>query len=407
LKPLIAEKTVRVTPKRAHANTALDLPKSRARETGVPAKILLVDDDELELSLMADRLHAAGFEVVIARNGEEALALVDKQWFPIILTDWQMPVMDGMQFIETLRELGGDDTYFIMLSVRASSEDVERGYCAGVDDYLAKKSSDTEVMARIEAGLSTVALRRSLRQSRAALALTQAQSETAFKDAKVQLTARLQNEMARARRYRRPCSVLVLAVDPSVPDKAEAGAVASGAIAAAASETAGIDDTARVAFMQTLQGAIRIDIDTVVLYESSDQHVQFAIVLPETGPAEIAIIRSRVRVALLQSLREQRALVGFDVSIGAASIDPSIDRPALTADELLTAAELCRRCMSSCGGGRLAAVQASVVSQVAIPCRYGYAVADHCLELDLQYAERQVNAPVAEVAPKSIASRYG
>jgi CheY-like chemotaxis protein len=45
--------------------------------------------------------------------------------------------MDGIQFIEKLRERGGDDSYYIMLSIRASSEDYERGYCAGVDDYLA------------------------------------------------------------------------------------------------------------------------------------------------------------------------------------------------------------------------------------------------------------------------------
>jgi DNA-binding response OmpR family regulator len=396
---------VRVTPKRAHANTALDLPKSRSRESGVPAKILVVDDDDLELSLMSDRLGAAGFQVTVATNGEEALAILEKQWFPVILTDWQMPVMDGIQLIEKLRERGGEDCYFIMLSVRASSEDFERGYCAGVDDYLAKKSSDTELMARIEAGLNTVALRRSLRQSRAALALTQAQTEAIHADAKTQLFARLQSEMARARRYQRACSVLVMGVHPSLP-AVPAEAAAPGVDANHAS---GIDESARVAFMQALQGAIRIDVDSVVRYESSERHVQFAIVLPETGPAEVAVIRSRVRAALLQSIREQSSMVDkFDVSVGAASVDPSIDRPALTPEELLNAAEHCRRCMASCGARRLAAVQASVVSQVAIPCRYGYAVADHCLELDHRYAdERQGKAPASAAAPQSVASPFG
>jgi hypothetical protein len=170
-----------------------------------------------------------------------------------------------------------------------------------------------------------------------------------------------------------------------------------------------MDDSARLAFMQALQGVIRIEIDTVVLYESSDRHAQFAIVLPETGPAEIAIIRSRVRAALTQSIRERRAMVdAYEVSVGAASVDPTIDRPALTADELLAAAELCRRCMSSCGARRLAAVQASVVSQVAIPCRYGYAVADHCLELDHRYAnEQQGKAPLTANVQQSAAHPFG
>jgi len=394
---------VRVTPKRAHANTALDLPKTRKREAGVPSKVLLVDDDELELSLMSDRLGAAGFEVTIAGNGEEALKILEQSWFPVILADWQMPVMDGIQFVEKLRERGGDDIYFIMLSIRASSEDFERGYCAGVDDYLSKTSSDTEIMARIEAGLNTVGLRRSLRQSRAALANSKSHTTTNYADAKVQLTARLQSEMARARRYRRPCSVLVLGVHPQTP-----GAQVENATTAA-SDVSALEDSARVAFMQALQGVIRIEIDTVVLYESSERHVQFGIVLPETGPAEIATIRSRVRAALVQSIREHQAMIDvYDVSVGAASVDPSIDRPELAAEELLSAAEHCRRCMSSCGERRLAAVQASVVSQVAIPCRYGYAVADHCLELDHRQAdERHGKAQVVVAVSQSVATPFG
>jgi DNA-binding response OmpR family regulator len=354
------------------------LPKLRTRDLDVPAKVLLVDDDELELSLMADRLTATGFQVTVASNGEEALKILEREWFPLILTDWQMPVMDGIQLIEKFRERGGDDSYFIMLSVRAASEDFERGYCAGVDDYLSKKSTDTEIMARIESGLSTVALRRSLRQSRAALAISQSQSEAANSDAKTQLLTRLQSEISRANRYRRACSVLVLGVHPSLPT----------ANADASQTPAPLDDSARVAFMQALQGVIRIDVDTVYLYETSERHVQFAIVLPETGPAEVAVIRSRVRAALLHTIRSQGAMLDrFDVSIGAASVDPSADRKGLTANELMVAAENCRRCMASCGARRLGAVQSSVVSQVSIPCRHGYAVADHCLELDHRYAD--------------------
>jgi CheY-like chemotaxis protein len=381
---------VRAAPKRASTQTALDLPKLHSRDPqirdqDVPAKVLLVDDDELELSLMADRLAATGFQVTVACNGEEALKILEHEWFPLILTDWQMPVMDGIQLIEQLRERGGDDSYFIMLSVRAASEDFERGYCAGVDDYLSKKSPDTEIMARIEAGLSTVALRRSLRQSRAALAISQSQSQAIYANAKLQLATRLQSEMGRARRYQRACSVLLVGVHPSMATAKAEGNVSVPAL---------IDDSVRMELMQALQGVIRVDVDTVMLYESGERHVQLAIVLPETGPAEVAAIRGRVRAAVLQTVRNHVAMVdAFDVSVGAASVDPSIDRAGLTADELLTAAEHCRRCMASCGARRLPAVQASVVSKVSIPCRHGYAVADHCLELDHRYAAEKLRAP--------------
>ena len=371
--------------KRVDVDTVLDLPKLRLREYDIPRKVLLVDDDDLELSLMSDRLTHAGFEVAVTRNGEEALKALDAHWFPIVIADWQMPVMDGIKLVETLRERG-DDGYFIMLSVRASGEDFERGYCAGVDDYLSKKSSDTELMARIHAGLNTVALRRSLRQSRAALAVAHAQSSQTSDDNGTQLKTRLNTELARAKRYRRGCSVLMLAVRRDASASAQA-----------------MDATIRDDFLHALQGVIRVDIDAIHVYDFDAEHVQFAIVLPETGPAEVAVIRSRIREAVEQRARELSAQA-WHVSVGAASVDPAQVRSELTADELLTAAEHCRRCMDSCGARRLTAVQTSVMNQVAIPCRFGYAVADHCLELDHRYAAERDHRAASPAADKEAAA---
>ena len=106
---------------------------------------------------MADRLAGAGFEVERAPDGEQALALLSRQWMPVVITDWQMPVMDGIAFTEQLRARGVEDTYVIMLTMRESSMDYERGYYAGVDDYLTKKLPDAELFARIHAGFNTLA----------------------------------------------------------------------------------------------------------------------------------------------------------------------------------------------------------------------------------------------------------
>jgi PleD family two-component response regulator len=273
-----------------------------------------------------------------------------------------------------------------MLSVRAASEDFERGYSAGVDDYLSKKWPDAELLARIEAGLNTVSLRRSLRKSRAALAASQDQQNTSQSDARSQLLDKLQSEIARARRYKRSCSVMVLGVHAENPDSAFE-----------------VDDELRAALLEALRGAIRLDVDTVVWYHTDQGQLQFAIVLPETGPAEVASIRQRVRMSMTQRLREHvDASNKLTISNGAASVDSSSDRAGLRAEELLLSAELCRRCMASCGARRLPAVQSSVVHQVAIPCRHGYAVADHCLELDHRYAdERQREAATAPLRTAS------
>jgi DNA-binding response OmpR family regulator len=134
------------------------------------AKILIVDDDELELALLCDRLQSCGLDVRGAANGEEALKLFEQEWFPVVLTDWQMPVMSGVQMTERLRAQGQTDTFVIMLTVLEGEFDYERAYEAGVDDYLSKKRPEVELLARIHAAFSTVSLRRQLRDANAAVA---------------------------------------------------------------------------------------------------------------------------------------------------------------------------------------------------------------------------------------------
>jgi two-component system, cell cycle response regulator len=133
-------------------------------------RILVVDDDDLELSLICDRLRARDFQVSQAVNGQEALDILEREWFPVVVTDWQMPVVDGLEFTQQLRKRGVTDTFVIMLTVLNSSFDYERAYESGVDDYLSKKQPDVELHARIHAAFTTLKLRRELQAARAALA---------------------------------------------------------------------------------------------------------------------------------------------------------------------------------------------------------------------------------------------
>lgn len=142
----------------------------RALAKDMELTILIVDDDELERILIADRLKARNFHVECASNGEEALTLLQNCCIPVLLVDWSMPVMTGIELTERLRARGIDDSYIIMLTARGTSLDYEAGYRAGVDDYLTKKVLDTELLARIHSGFNTFALRRSLKETRAALA---------------------------------------------------------------------------------------------------------------------------------------------------------------------------------------------------------------------------------------------
>jgi CheY-like chemotaxis protein len=133
------------------------------------AKILVVDDDELELALLADRLESCGLTVRRANDGAEALQVLEKEWFPVILTDWQMPRVSGVELTEQLRARDVTDTFVIMLTVLETNFDYERAYQAGVDDYLSKKRPEVELLARIHAAFSTVKLRKALQEATAEL----------------------------------------------------------------------------------------------------------------------------------------------------------------------------------------------------------------------------------------------
>src|SRR5689334_13102498 len=108
----------------------------RALAADMSLSVLVVDDDELERTLIADRLKQRGIAVGECADGAEALTRLRHERVPVVIVDWHMPVMDGIEFTERFRtELPGD-TYVIMLTARREDHEYERGYAAGVDDYL-------------------------------------------------------------------------------------------------------------------------------------------------------------------------------------------------------------------------------------------------------------------------------
>jgi CheY-like chemotaxis protein len=153
-------------------NSGAITSRLRTLSGAMPLAVLIVDDDELERALIGDRLAQRGIRVAEATNGAEALERLRTEEIPVVIVDWHMPVMDGIEFTERFRaELPGD-TYVIMLTSRREDYDFERGYRAGVDDYLTKGVREPELIARIHTGLHTHSLRVQLREARAALART-------------------------------------------------------------------------------------------------------------------------------------------------------------------------------------------------------------------------------------------
>lgn len=124
--------------------------------TGQP-RVLLVEDEPAQRTVLAYNLEAEGFEVTQADNGEDAMVLVDEEDPDIIILDWMMPKVSGIEVCRRLKMR--PDTRgipIIMLSARAEEVDRIRGLETGADDYVIKPYSVLELMARARAQLRRV-----------------------------------------------------------------------------------------------------------------------------------------------------------------------------------------------------------------------------------------------------------
>ncbi|MEY8336724.1 response regulator transcription factor [Lachnospiraceae bacterium 62-35] len=112
--------------------------------------ILIAEDDKHTGELMKAILKANGYQPHLASNGMEALSIIDKRHIDLILTDIMMPVMDGYELTQRLR----DNNYeipILMITARQLPEDKHRGFIVGTDDYITKPIDEEEMLLRIKA----------------------------------------------------------------------------------------------------------------------------------------------------------------------------------------------------------------------------------------------------------------
>ena len=116
----------------------------------MPNKVLIVDDEPFNLDLLEQELTDQGYAIERANDGEEALKKVESFLPDVILLDYMMPKMNG---IEVVRRLKQDERYkaipVILLTAKASREDKVKGLDAGADDYVVKPFDSIELLARV------------------------------------------------------------------------------------------------------------------------------------------------------------------------------------------------------------------------------------------------------------------
>jgi putative two-component system response regulator len=116
-------------------------------------RVLIADDDSIALELLQDALLEAGHQVTSASNGRQALDLLGSDDFQVLITDWEMPELDGIGLCQAVRRgniRGGAYVYVVLLTSHGSVAEKIQGLSAGADDFNTKPFEPQELRARMQ-----------------------------------------------------------------------------------------------------------------------------------------------------------------------------------------------------------------------------------------------------------------
>lgn len=113
-------------------------------------KILIVEDNENLQKLYSAILKNNGYTTLSAMNGAEALKILEKEHVDLMILDIMMPVMDGYELTDVLRQ-GGSELPILMITAKSAREDKRAGFLVGIDDYMTKPVDEEEMLLRIKA----------------------------------------------------------------------------------------------------------------------------------------------------------------------------------------------------------------------------------------------------------------
>jgi diguanylate cyclase (GGDEF)-like protein len=283
--------------------------------------ILIAEDDPVSRRLLEKVLIKAGNTVVSVDNGQKALALLNEKFFPIILTDWMMPEMDGLELCRAIRK----NTYpgyvfIILLTAKDSKDDMIKGLGAGADDYLTKPFSHAELVARLNTGKRVLELEKSLKDANEEIRILSITDPLTGTYNRGYLTERLPQEIKRAKRYSRALSIIICDIDHFKKVNDTYGHL--------------VGDEVLKDFARCIRHSIRHDVDWMARYGGEE----FLIVLPETEVNGATAMAERLRGELSQRVTEaQDKQISITASFGVAGFSPN------TPDEMISPEALIRK----------------------------------------------------------------
>ena len=287
--------------------------------------ILIVEDDPVSRRLLEKTLVKAGHEFVSVENGRKALEEFKERFFPIVLTDWMMPEMNGLQLCRAIRERTNTGYVFtVLLTAKDSKNDIVAGLEAGADDYLTKPVNQAELIARIKTGIRILELERSLKRANEEIRILSITDPLTGCYNRGYMTERLPQEIKRAKRYRHSLSLVLCDIDHFKK----------------INDTYGhqVGDRILKEFVQWINESIRDGVDWLARYGGEE----FLIVVPETDTKGACCVVERLRRMLSQKAIEiQGERIRITASFGVTGLDPATPDEKISPEALITQADEC------------------------------------------------------------------
>ncbi|MDO8755121.1 MAG: diguanylate cyclase, partial [Anaerolineales bacterium] len=285
-------------------------------------KILIVEDEPIYRQMVKKYLHEAGYEIVEAEDGQSAWNLFQQEPFHLVITDWQMPGLNGPELIQNIRTSGQKTyTYIILLTAMDNKENVVLGLESGADEYLTKPFNSKELIARVASGMRILRLEEQLMQAHQQMEIL------AMHDGMTGLLNRraieeyAEAEFDMAVRNKRPLCVVLLDID----------------------HFKSVNDRFGHKFGDhTLRQAAKILTEDLRSYDRVGRWggEEFILVLPDTDLAFAAAVaeRVRLRIAEMQISMDNGESFSINISLGVACTSaqfPSLTKLIDAADQAL------------------------------------------------------------------------
>jgi diguanylate cyclase (GGDEF)-like protein len=306
----------------------------RGLNTVEPCAVMVVEDDDLIRAQLVSLLKAFGYQVHSASCGVAALKTLALYPCQVVITDWEMPEMDGPALCRALRSQDYERyTYVMMLTVRNSSADVLCGLAAGADDYLVKGTPREELLARIEVGRRITTLETSLRASGAENRRLSVTDSLTGAHNRRYLMKYLPQEIERCRRYGRPIGILSCDIDRFKRINDAFGHEAG--------------DEVLQAFVTRTRSCTRESVDWLARAGGEE----FVLVLPETTLNGAASVAEKVRSAFAgEPIATREGELRATVSIGVTAMESPVELADTSVSDMLRAADRCLYQSKKLGG---------------------------------------------------------